>query len=135
VSGSSQKTGRYLLDTNAAVAVLNDKVDLDRRLGGWLNTFLSSTVLGELIFGAEKSSRVEANLIQIRRLVRLCPVLVCDEETARHYGSIKLRLLQRGRPIPENDIWIAASALQHGLALVTRDGHFGYVDDLITESW
>ncbi len=135
MSGSIQKTGRYLLDTNAAVAVLNDKIDLERRLGGWLDTFLCTTVLGELFFGAEKSSRVEANFIQIRRLTRLCPVLVCDEETARHYGSIKLRLRQRGRPIPENDIWIAASALQHGLALVTRDGHFGYVDDLITESW
>lgn len=135
MSRSIQRTGRYLLDTNAAVAVLNDKIDLERRLGGWLDTFLSTTVLGELFFGAEKSSRVEANFIQIRRLMRLCTVLVCDEETARHYGSIKLRLRQRGRPIPENDIWIAASALQHGLALVTRDGHFGYVDDLITESW
>ncbi|HEY4572503.1 MAG TPA: PIN domain-containing protein [Thermoanaerobaculia bacterium] len=43
--------------------------------------------------------------------------------------------MRKGRPIPENDIWIAASARQHGLTLATRDGHFDDVDGLITETW
>jgi tRNA(fMet)-specific endonuclease VapC len=63
------------------------------------------------------------------------PVLACDAETAQHYGRIRNVLLAKGRPIPENDIWIAASARQHGLTLVTRDGHFGSVEDLIVERW
>jgi tRNA(fMet)-specific endonuclease VapC len=135
VSGSIHEIGRYLLDTNVAVAILNDKVDLEQYLGVGRDAFLSTTVLGELCFGAEKSSRIEDNFIKIRRLANLCPVLVCDEETARQYGLIKKLLEQRGKPIPENDIWIAASARQHGLTLVTRDGHFGSVEDLIVERW
>jgi tRNA(fMet)-specific endonuclease VapC len=135
VSGSIREIGRYLLDTNVAIAILNDKIDLERYRGGGHDVFLSTTVLGELCFGAENSSRVGENFTKIRRLVNLCPVLVCDEETARHYGIIKKLLQQRGNPIPENDIWIAASARQHELTLVTRDVHFGPVEDLIVERW
>ena len=92
---------------------------LERRFGGGSDIFLSTTVLGELCFGAEKSSRVEDNFTKIRRLANLCPVLVCDEETARRYGLIKKLLQQKGRPIPENDIWIAALALQYDGILIT----------------
>ncbi len=62
-------------------------------------------------------------------------MLVCDEETARFYGVVKHSLLRKGRPIPENDMWIAASAWQHGLTVATRDGHFDFVDDLSVEHW
>jgi predicted nucleic acid-binding protein len=55
VSGSIQRAGRYLLDTNAAIAVLNDKLDLERRLDGSRDVFLNATVVGELYYGAEKS--------------------------------------------------------------------------------
>lgn len=58
------------------------------------------------------------------RLVELCPVSPQNLETAGHYGDLKARLQKLGRPIPENDIWIAASALQYGLILATRDRHF-----------
>jgi len=135
VSGSIPKAGRYLLDTNTAIEALNNKLNLQRLLDGSRNVFLSTTVVGELRYGAEKSSHVEANFAKIRRLIRLCPVFVCDEETARHYASIKNLLRKKGRPIPQNDIWIAASARQHRLTLVTRDGHFDEVADLSTEYW
>jgi tRNA(fMet)-specific endonuclease VapC len=125
--------GNYLLDTNIAIAVLEKKIDFQARPGA--KGFLNTIVLGELFFGAEKSSRVGENLERLRHLKRVFPVLACDDETARHYGSIRNVLLRKGRPIPENDIWIAASARQHRLTLVTRDGHFSYVDDLIIERW
>ena len=54
---------------------------------------------------------------------------------AIEYGQIKNNLRAKGRPIPENDIWIAALAKQYGLTLVTRDGHFGEVDGLAIEAW
>lgn len=125
--------GNYLLDTNIAIAILERKIDFQGRHSA--KGFLNTLVLGELFFGAEKSSRVGENLERLQHLKRVFPVLACDAETARHYGSIRNVLLKKGRPIPENDIWIAASARQHGLTLVTRDGHFGYVEDLVAERW
>jgi tRNA(fMet)-specific endonuclease VapC len=125
--------GRYLLDTNIAIAIVEKKIDFQDRPGA--QGFLNTTVLGELFFGIEKSSRVEKNLKRLRHLRSTFPVLVCDDETARHYGIIRYALLRKGRPIPENDIWIAASARQHRLTLATRDGHFDYVDGLLIEQW
>jgi tRNA(fMet)-specific endonuclease VapC len=126
-------SGRYLLDTNIAIAILESKIDFRSRLGA--EGFLNSIVLGELSFGAEKSNRVAENLERLRYLKTVFPVLACDAETSPYYGRIRNVLRGKGRPIPENDIWIAASALQHGLTLVTHDGHFGHVDDLLTEAW
>jgi len=57
-------------------------------------------------------------------------VLDCDAKVARRYGEVKNMLRKRGRPIPENDIWIAAIALENNLTLVSRDDHFLEVDGL-----
>jgi len=62
-------------------------------------------------------------------------ILGCDAETARRYGEIKFGLQQKGRPISENDIWIAAIAVQHELTLASRDGHFAEVEGLQVEVW
>lgn len=56
-------------------------------------------------------------------------------ETALQYGRIKQRLRRRGRPIPENDLWIAATAIQHQLVLASRDDHFTEVEGLTGERW
>lgn len=62
-------------------------------------------------------------------------MLRCEEDTATIYGQVKQQIMSKGRPIPENDIWIAATALQHNLTLVTRDDHFQAVDNLNLEKW
>jgi len=62
-------------------------------------------------------------------------VLGCDSGTAGFYGAIKNNLLKKGKPIPENDIWIASVALQFGLFLVSRDIHFQNIDGLTLEKW
>jgi tRNA(fMet)-specific endonuclease VapC len=64
----------------------------------------------------------------------LCPVLPLDVATVSRYGVLKAALQKKGRPIPENDLWIAASAVQH-LILATRDRHFEQVDSLQMETW
>jgi len=51
------------------------------------------------------------------------------------FGLVKQRLQKKGRPIPENDIWIAAAAISHGMVLVTRDHHFAEVENLNTTDW
>jgi len=62
-------------------------------------------------------------------------VLGCDIDTARRYGEVKDGLRQKGRPVPENDIWIAAIALLNDLTLVARDVHFREVEGLRVEAW
>ena len=128
-------SGKYLLDTNVAIRILNSELDLEARRGNGAEAFLCLTVVGELYFGAEKSGRPEANRSRIDRLIELCPVVSQSLDTARFYGLTKKRLQEEGRPIPENDIWIAAAALQHGLAVATGDPHFDHVEDLSVEAW
>ena len=72
---------------------------------------------------------------QVRELAARNTILSCDEVTGDIYGQIKVQLRTKGRPIPENDIWIAATAMQHGLTLVTRDRHFQEIDGLALATW
>ena len=124
----------FLPDTNAAVAYLNGDEAIETLLvSGQL--FLSSIVLGELYFGAENSARREQNLIRVSSFATGRSILDCDAETARLYGQIKKALRAKGKPIPQNDTWIAAQALQHGLTLITRDAHFQQVDGLPVVTW
>lgn len=97
--------------------------------------FIPSIVLGELYYGARKSRRVEENLALIDEFAARNVVLSCGSETARWYGEVKHTLQQKGHPIPENDIWIAAMALQNHLPLVARDAHFKEVKGLSVETW
>lgn len=127
--------GKYLLDTNVIIDLLaNDEV-VGKKLAEAEEAFISSIAVGELYYGAEKSSRPAENVSRIDEFAAITTVLGCDTETARHYGQIKNMLRAKGRPIPENDLWIAAVARQHSLTLVTRDKHFNEIDGLPTVFW
>ena len=128
-------TGDYLLDTNIVIALFAADESVGRNLGQAVEVFVSATVLGELHFGARKSARSQSNIQRIDEFSASVSVLVCDEDTSRHYGEIKHALGLQGTPLPENDIWIAATAMQHGLILVTRDAHFRHVLGLSLEEW
>jgi tRNA(fMet)-specific endonuclease VapC len=126
--------GSTLLDTTAVIALFaGEKAVCDRIARA--SVLVSSTVLGELYYGALKSARSAANLARIEEFASSVGVLACDAATARHYAQVKERLRAKGRPIPENDIWIAAVAMQHSLPLATRDKHFQEVDGLLVENW
>lgn len=127
--------GRYLLDTNIVIAVFNGDTLLQRRVANAPEAFVSIVTLGELLYGAYRSQRIGANVARIEQLETDITVLDCDSETSRHYGMVKAELRKPGKPIPENDIWIAALASQHGLTLVSRDPHFSAVKDVPRESW
>ena len=128
-------TGRYLLDTSSAIALFaGDPGALDH-LADAEAVFVPSIVLGELYYGARKSNQPEANLARIDDFAANAVILACDGDTARRYGQVKDRLRRQGQPLPENDIWIAAIAIQHGLALATRDNHFGEVEGLSVAAW
>jgi len=117
-------SGRFLLDTNIVIALFAGEVDIQEHLKQAEEVFVPSIVLGELYFGARKSGRIKENLARIDEFAFSSSVLGCDTDTAREYGAIKDMLRMKGRPIPENDVWIAAIARQYGLVLVSRDTHF-----------
>ena len=128
-------SGSYLLDTNIVIALLAKDPAVNQHLTEATEVFVSSIVLGELYYGARKSSRVESNIQTVDQFAAASRVLVCDSTTAQHYGQLKNFLREKGRPIPENDIWIAAVAQHHKLTLVSRDAHFRELPDLPFESW
>jgi tRNA(fMet)-specific endonuclease VapC len=128
-------SGRYLLDTNIVIALFADEAIVKDHLAQANEVFIPSIVIGELCYGAKKSGRVSANLAKVDELVANSTVLVCDAETAKQYGEVKNKLRLKGRPLPENDVWIAALAIQHALILVTRDAHFQEIENLQVEAW
>ena len=97
--------------------------------------YLPSTVIGELYYGAYNSNRVTKNIKQIEELIESTPILDSNIVTAKEYGIIKKDLKIKGTPIPENDIWISAIAIQFDLKLAGRDDHFKYIDSLNYEEW
>lgn len=127
--------GRYLLDTTIVIALFGQEQSVQQRLSEAGEVFVSSVVLGELYYGAEKSTRVASNLKRIDDFASSSTVLNCDLETARQYGRIKNQFRAKGRPIPENNIWIASQTIQHRLTLVARDAHFNEIDSISLESW
>jgi tRNA(fMet)-specific endonuclease VapC len=128
-------SGKCLLDTNIVIALFANEISVKNNLSKSDEVFVSSVVIGELFYGAHKSMRVKENLARISEFAASSIVLGCDTETAHYYGEIKNALRLKGRPVPENDIWIAAIALQHGLTLVTRDMHFNEIENLKSVTW
>jgi tRNA(fMet)-specific endonuclease VapC len=127
--------GRFLLDTNIVIAIFTKDAVVQTRIANAAEVFIPVTVIGELYYGAQKSTRVKSNLERIEEFAAINTILICDTETAQQYGEIKNGLRAKGKPIPENDVWIAAIAKQYGLIVATRDGHFGNVEGLLVEGW
>ena len=128
-------SGKYLLDTSVIIALFAGDEAVLGHLEQAAEVFVPSIALGELYYGAWKSANPRENLNRIDELVSVSAVLGCDALTARFYGKLKNGLRLKGRPIPENDIWIAAIALQHHLTVSTRDEHFREIDGLEVEFW
>ncbi len=127
--------GRYLLDTNIVIALFDRQAAIEEAMAMAGEVFLPSVVVGELYYGAFSSQRVAVNQARLEHFTASATILACDELTAMHFGQIKNGLRAKGRPIPDNDLWIAAIARQYGLTLVTRDEHFRTIENLQSESW
>ena len=125
--------GRFLLDTNIVIALFAEDTSVQKGIMEAEQVFLPSIVLGELYYGAGKSLRTEENISRVDEFAAMSAVLGPNTATAKEYGDIKNALRNKGCPIPENDIWIAAVARQYELVLVTRDVHFDEIEDLVTK--
>lgn len=123
---------KVLLDTNAYTALMSDRGNVAEKVRRSEGVLLSSIVLGELLFGFRNGSRYEQNRAQLdafmaNRFVELAPVHL---STAEHFGLVAAQLRRRGTPIPSNDIWIAAHAMETGAELISFDAHFAQVEGL-----
>jgi predicted nucleic acid-binding protein len=124
---------KVALDTNAYSDFLRgapDRVVVVRKAR---RLYLPLFVLGELRAGFAAGNRNDENLAILKRFLKSprVTILFPDEETTHHYASLFLLLKKAGKPIPGNDLWIAALAVQHNLPLCTSDAHFDHVPGLI----
>ena len=127
--------GRHLLDTNIIVALFKDDENVRTKIAASAEVFVPAIAIGELHYGAQHSAKVEKNMKQVREFAAASTVLPVELTTAEHYGKIKNELKTKGRPLPENDVWIAAIARQHALTVVTRDQHFKEINGLLLDEW
>lgn len=127
--------GRIAVDTNAviayregipAVCALIDEAEL---------LYLPVVVLGELLYGAVNSAKPEKNLRDINKFQDYSLVMPINESIAMKYAKVRSSLKEAGHPIPENDIWVAATCLELDVSLLSRDGHFEHVQGLDAINW
>lgn len=124
-----------ILDTTAVSALINGDTGVRDVLGDTGRHQLPVVVIGEYRYGLGMSRREDQLGKLMDRLESESDVLGVDAETARCYSKIKQALRVLGRLIPENDIWIAALAVQHRQPVVSRDAHFDYVKGLKRVTW
>ncbi len=126
---------RLLLDTSAYSAMRRGDERLLRPVREASAVFLTPVVIGELLYGFTGGGLEQQNRDLLREFLdsERVDVVAIDEETAGRYAIIRSYLRRQGVPIPANDLWIAASAAQHGLALLTLDSHFNEVPQILVE--
>lgn len=129
---------KYMLDTNIVIYTIKNRPfrvrEVFKRHSGQMA--ISSVTLGELIYGAEKSSQPERNLNEIESMTARLEVLPFNEEAAVHFGQVRAELARAGTPIGPYDQMIAGHARASGLVLVTNNtDEFKRVPGLRIENW
>ncbi|MEO8380952.1 MAG: type II toxin-antitoxin system VapC family toxin [Acidobacteriota bacterium] len=123
---------KVLLDTNAYTALFRGHAGVAKCVRSADQVLMSTVVAGELLFGFRNGSRFETNREELEDFlaspyVALLPVTLV---TADRFGRIAASLRRKGRPLPTNDIWIAAHAMESGADLLSFDQHFDEVDGI-----
>ena len=124
-----------ILDTNAVSALFANDPALVGTLSGAATHHLPVIVIGEYLFGlrgSDQLAKLGPKLVELEASSSVLPVTLT---TAEVYGKVRDELRRKGHPIPDNDIWIAALAREHGLDIVSRDSHFDAVDGVQRLSW
>jgi predicted nucleic acid-binding protein len=126
---------RVLLDTSAYSLLMRGCKDVAGFLDAAEEVYLPAVVIGELLAGFKKGNSEQRNREILDRFIEVSRVfsLPVDEETSERYAVILDYLRRQGTPIPTNDLWIAATAMQHGLVLISSDRHFLKVPQVVTE--
>ncbi|MBI5676471.1 MAG: type II toxin-antitoxin system VapC family toxin [Nitrospirae bacterium] len=122
-------SGKISLDTNIVIRLFkNDPVVIQKLTH--TSVCLTIPVVAELLYGAENSAKREENLKKYNQFIDACNILTITRNTAEQYSKIRMHLKKQGNPIPENDLWIAASCIENQIPLITDDSHFDGVKGL-----
>lgn len=124
-----------ILDTNGLSAMADGDEGLMPILQRTSQVALPAIVLGEYKYGIRQSRHRARYERWLAEVLSGCRVLAVDEGTAEVYASVRDELKRSGRPIPGNDLWIAAIARQHMLPIISRDAHFDFVPGLRRVGW
>jgi len=124
-----------ILDTNGLSAMADGDTSLEPLLQQAAEIAVPVIVLGEYRYGIRQSRHRARYERWLAEVLASCRVLVVDEGTAGQYAEVRDELKRSGRPIPGNDLWIAALARQHSLPLLSRDQHFDFVPGLKRVGW
>ncbi len=124
-----------ILDTNALSAFVDGDPGVGEILRGQERAAIPVIVLGEFRYGIAQSRRRSTYEAWLESYLGHFDVLFVTDETAVAYAGLRVILKRSGRPIPANDAWIAALALQHRLPVLSRDEHFDVVPRLDRRSW
>lgn len=117
---------RIVLDTNAYAALTKGEIAIKGVIENADQVILPVFVLAELLFGFKNGSQEQVNTVLLDNFLQLPGVSVyhSTNETAQIYADLAFELKQIGKPIPSNDIWIAACAIETGSVIITYDRHF-----------
>jgi len=123
---------KLLLDSNRYTDFVRGEPSAVQTIQAATIVFVPFVVLAELRAGFFVGTRARENQATLTRLLQQpsFSAVYADGATTHHYAAIYLQLRRQGTPIPTNDLWIAALAIQHELALFTRDQHFEHVPQL-----
>lgn len=124
-----------ILDTNAVSAVADDEPGAVRLFTDAASIELPAIVLGEYRFGIAQSRRRKEYERWLEQLIAVTRILPVDQETTGHYAQVRSELKKAGKPIPSNDLWIAALCRQHRLPLMSQDAHFDAVPGVHRVCW
>ena len=124
-----------ILDTNALSAAADGDTDIAARFSAANRVGIPVIVLGEYRFGIFQSKRRSEYEQWLAETISATRVLEITEATTIHYASIRVELKRAGKPIPSNDLWIAALCRQHRCHLLSRDSHFDWVPGLRRLEW
>ncbi len=126
---------KVMMDTSAYTAFLRGSPEVKEAVQQADEIVFNPVVLGELMAGFLMGRNERKNRAILKDFLGSPRVIVAeiDEETSERYAVIVQSLRMKGTPIPTNDLWIAASAMQHGLRVLTTDKHYLKVPQIITE--
>jgi predicted nucleic acid-binding protein len=124
-----------ILDTNALSAFVDGKPELGAILRAQHQAAIPVIVLGEFRYGIAGSKHRKTYENWLALHLRDFDLLAITPETTLPYASLRATLKRLGRPIPANDAWIAALAMQHGLSILSRDEHFDALPDVRRIGW
>jgi predicted nucleic acid-binding protein len=123
---------RVALDTNRLTDLFRGDSELAEFLGACEEVWIPFIVLAEMKAGFYGGARQACNESLLGNLLsrETVSILYAGRETAEQYARLFVQLKRAGKPIPDNDLWIAALSLEHDLTLITRDGHFDKLPQL-----